>query len=215
MDGQGRTFLASRGMPWAAGTLLLVAAALALYLLTGAAASEPSRAEQPSAGDITFGPAGAGLAVIEYSDFECPFCAEYAPIMATLRQEYGDHVQFVFRFFPLQNHKYGMASARAAYAAHLQGKFWEMHDLLYARQEQWSKSDDARPYFDRYAERLGLDVDRFDADMDARSTLDFIARQAAEGRQAGVTHTPWFVVGDSSVLPRDVDQFRTLIEAGL
>jgi protein-disulfide isomerase len=211
----GRSIFAAKGVPWAVGSLLLLLAAVSLYAFTGAAASEPSKASAPTSGDITYGPADAALSVIEYSDFECPFCAEYAPIMATLREKYGDQVQFVFRFFPLSNHEYGMISAQAAYAASLQGKFWEMHDLLFNNQKEWSESSDPTPYFDSYAESLGLDIEKFHTDMNAQTTIDFINAQKAEGEKAGVSHTPWFVVGDSAVLPRSLDEFEKLIEAGL
>jgi protein-disulfide isomerase len=194
---------------------MLAVAAIVLYLFTGAAASAPSRAQPAGAGDIAYGPSDAALTVIEYSDFECPFCAEYAPIMAQLREKYGDRVQFVFRFFPLDSHPNGMISAKAAYAAHLQGKFWEMHDLLFERQEEWSGASDPRSYFDGYAESLGLDVDQFRSDMDDPATTSFITAQHAEGTAAGVSHTPWFVVGDTAVLPRSLEDFERLIEARL
>ena len=211
----GRASFAAKGVPWVAASLLLALAVLGLYFFTGAAASEPSRAPAPASGDITYGPANAALSVIEYSDFQCPFCAEYAPIMATLREKYGDRVQFVFRFFPLSNHEYGMISAQAAYAASLQGKFWEMHDLLFNNQKEWSESADPTPYFDSYAESLNLDIDQFHKDMNAQTTIDFINAQKAAGEQAGVTPTPWVVVGDSAVLPRSLDEFEKQIEAGL
>ncbi len=201
--------------PWATGTVLLVLAAVALYFFTGEAASEPSRSQPPQANDITFGPRDAGVVVIEYSDFQCPFCALYSPIMKTLREQYGDRVLFVFRFFPLSTHEYATVAAKAAYAAHLRGKFWEMHDLLFERQDEWVESPDPRTVFDTYAQSLGLDLDRFHADMDDPATTGFITRQAEEGTRAGVTHTPWFVVGDSVVLPRSLEEFQKLIEAEL
>ena len=205
----------ARTAPWLGGTVLLLAAAVLLYAFTGAAASEPSRAAQASAHDISFGPANAPLTVIEYSDFQCPFCAQYAKWLTTLRQRYGDRVRFVFRFYPLANHQYATIAAKVAYAAFLQGKFWKMHDLLFKNQKQWSESDDPRPFFDSYAKTLGLDLDKFHADADARSTADFIKRQAAEGKAAGVTHTPWFVVGDQVVLPRSLEEFDKLIREAL
>jgi protein-disulfide isomerase len=211
----GRTILAARGVPWIIGSVLLLAAAASLYAFTGRAASEPSSAPAPKSSDISYGPTDAQQLVIEYSDFQCPFCSQYAKIMAQLRQEYGDRVRFVFRFFPLSNHEYGMISARAAYAASLQDKFWEMHDLLFDKQKEWSESSDPTLYFDSYAKSLGLDIDQFHEDMDAQSTTDFINSQADAGTAAGVTHTPWFVVGDRSVLPRTIEEFRKLIEAGL
>ena len=90
-----------------------------------------------------------------------------------------------------------------------------MHDLLYEHQEEWAESGDPRPHFDSYAQSLGLDMDQFQADIDAQSTIDFIERQREEGDCAGVSHTPWFVIDDSAVLPRDIDQFRRLIEDAL
>jgi protein-disulfide isomerase len=204
-----------KGMPWAIGSLLVVLAAVALYTFTGAAASEPSRAPQATTSDISYGPADADLTVIEYSDFQCPFCAHYGPIMDTLRTEYGDRVRFVFRFFPLSDHEHGMSSAQAAYAAHLQGRFWEMHDLLFERQEEWSQSTDPTPAFESYAQSLGLELERFRSDASAQSTVDFIEGQRAAGDEAGVSHTPWFVVGDDAVLPRTLEEFRKEIEARL
>ena len=90
-----------------------------------------------------------------------------------------------------------------------------MHDLLFKDQKAWSASADPRALFDGYAQSLGLDLARFHADMDAQSTLDFIAREAAAGDKAGVSHTPWFVVGDNVVLPRDLQQFGKLIRDAL
>jgi len=214
MSASGRS-LASRAAPWAGASALVLVAAVALYFFTGAAATEPSKSAAPTANDITYGPADAQLSVIEYSDFECPFCAAYATWLGKLRQKYGDHVQFVYRFYPLANHKYATISAKVAYAAYLQGQFWEMHDLLFKNQKEWVSSDDPRPYFDSYAESLGLDMDKFHADADAQATTDFIKRQAAEGKKAGVKHTPWLIVGDEVVLPRSFEEFDKIIQEKL
>jgi protein-disulfide isomerase len=90
-----------------------------------------------------------------------------------------------------------------------------MHDLLFERQDEWASSSDPRPLFDSYAESLGLDLDQFHADTDAQSTLDFIKKQATAGKDAGVSHTPWFVVGGESVLPRSLEQFDQAIQERL
>ena len=214
MSASGRS-LASRAAPWAGASALVLLAVVVLYFFTGAAATEQSKAAAPTANDITYGPADAQLSVIEYSDFECPFCAAYATWLGKLRQKYGDQVQFVYRFYPLANHKYATISAKVAYAAYLQGQFWEMHDLLFKNQKEWVASDDPRPFFDAYAESLGLDMDKFHADADAQSTTDFIKRQAAEGKKAGVKHTPWLIVGDEVVLPRSYEEFDKLVQAAL
>jgi protein-disulfide isomerase len=211
----GNHLIAAKGAPWVGGSLLLVVAVAAIALFTGAAASEPARTPPPGPEDISYGPADAPLAVIEYSDFQCPFCAEYASILKSLREKYGDQVKFVFRNYPLAKHQWATIAAKAAYAASLQGKFWEMHDLLFENQKEWSESDDPRPYLDGYAGSLGLDLDKFHADADAQSTTDFIAKQAAEGKKGGVSHTPWLVVGDSVVLPRSLEEFDKLIQEAL
>ena len=202
-------------IPWVGATALIGLAVIALYLFTGAAATRPSTAAPVAASDITFGPAGARVTVIEYSDFQCPFCAEYATWMRRLREKYGDRARFVFRNLPLAKHRWATLAARVAYAASLQGRFWEMHDLLYQRQEEWADSTDPRPLFESYARSLELDMQRFRDDADAQSTLEFVRRQAAEGQTAGVTHTPWFVVNGESVLPRSLEQFERLIEERL
>ena len=214
MSRSGSSFV-SKTAPWAGATALVVLAVVALYLFTGAAATQASKAAPVSSTDITYGPKDAKLTVIEYSDFQCPFCAVYAPILDQLRQKWGDQVQFVYRFYPLSNHKWAVFAAKAAYAAYLQGKFWEMHDLLFKNQDQWAGSTDPRPYFDKYAKSLGLDITKFHNDADAQSTADFISKQAAEGKAAGVTHTPWFVVGNKSVLPRSFEQFDKVIREAL
>jgi protein-disulfide isomerase len=192
-----------------------VAAVVLLYFFTGAAATEESSAAPVSAADVTYGPADAAVTVIEYSDFQCPFCAEYAGWMTQLREKYGDRVQFVFRNYPLAKHEWAQFAAQVAYAASLQGKFWEMHDLLYERQDEWAAASDPRPLFDSYAESLGLDLDKLHADADAQSTVDFIKEQALKGKAAGVNHTPWFVIGGESVLPRSLEQFEKAIQTAL
>ena len=184
--------MAWRGAPWTIGTIVLVVGALAVSFQTGSPDVQAATVGQDYSADLTYGPPDAKVVLVEYADFQCEACAEYARLLAPLRSEYKDKVLFVFRNFPLKNHPYSSISAHVAYAASLQGKFWEMYDLLYERQGEWSGSDDPRPYFDAYAAELGLDMEKFHADADAQSTADFVSRQAAEGSEGGVTHTPWF-----------------------
>ncbi len=209
-----RTLSRWAGAPWAAITFVLVLAAVLLYTLTGPASGSSSLAPGPSADDITLGPADAATVMIEYSDFQCSYCAAYAGLLLPLRDQYQGRVRFVFRFFPLSNHPFGQASAQAAYAAHLQGKFWEMHDLLFANQQDWSDASDPTPYFEAYASALGLELDRFRADYAAPATREFILAQKAGAETAGIDHTPWFIVNGKVVTPRTAGQFQELWEAG-
>ncbi len=205
----------ARILPWAAATLLLAAAVAGIGLFTGSAASEPSRVPAVTADDIAYGPAGAALTVVEYSDFQCPFCAQYARWLKVLHERYGDKVRFVYRFYPLATHQYSDIAARVGYAAWKQDRFWEMHDLLFANQDAWARSDDPRPLFDDYATQLGLDLEQFHNDADSQAAADFITAQAAAGKAGGVKHTPWLVVGDRAVLPRSLEEFDKLIREAL
>ena len=206
------SLLSWKGARWVLGTVALLAAAGALYVATGDSAGGVSKAPPVSADDMSFGPAGAPVVLIEYSDFQCGYCAGFSGMLKPLRAQYGDRVRFVFRFFPLANHEYGMLSAQAAYAAALQGKFWEMHDLLFENQQAWAESSDPRPYFDAMAEHLNLDLDRFHEDADAPSTIAFIQEQKKAGEAAGVSHTPWFIANGQVVIPRSTADFERVFE---
>ncbi len=214
MSTPGSSFIAKTA-PWAGATALVVLAVAVMYFFTGAAATEKSSAAPVSSSDITYGTGDPQLTVIEYSDFQCPYCAQYAKWLTQLRDKYGDRVQFVYRFYPLSTHQWATLAAKVAYAAYLQGKFWEMHDLLFQKQPEWEVSADPRLLFESYAGSLGLDMQQFRDDADAQSTTDFIKKQAAEGKKAGVDHTPWFVIGDKSVLPRSLEQFDKAIQQAL
>ena len=201
------------GIPWAAATIVLVLAAGILYVSTGTAAGE-SKAPATTATDISLGPAGAKVVMVEYSDFQCQYCAQYASLLSPLREKYKDRVLFVFRFFPLENHPFGMVSAQAAYAAYLQGKFWEMHDLLFTNQQDWSTAAAPETYFEAYASALGLDLEKFRTDYAAQTTQDYILGEKAGGKQAGVEHTPWFIVNGTIVTPRTTAEFESLWQVG-
>src|SRR5581483_10583175 len=99
----------------------------------------------------------AGVTLVEYGDYECPFCGQYYPIVKQVEQEFDQQIHFQFRNFPLVSiHQNAFAGARAAEAAALQNKFWEMHDTLYQNQTQWSQSSDPTTFFNQYAQQLGL-----------------------------------------------------------
>ncbi len=201
-------------MPWASATALVVVAVLALYLFTGAAATEAFEAPPVAATDITFGPDDPELTVIEYSDFQCPFCAEYAKWMTQLREKYGDRVQFVFRNYPLADHEGPPSPPRSPTPHRSRANSGRCTTCCTSGRTSGPRPATAAA-LDRYAESLELDMDQFHTDADAQSTLDFIKKQAEAGKAAGVSHTPWFVVGDESVLPRSLEQFEQAIEKRL
>jgi protein-disulfide isomerase len=144
------------------------------------------------------GDTNSPVSVIEYGDFECPACGAYFPIMQQLLQNYGSRVDFVFRNFPLTTiHPNAMIAAQAAEAAGLQGKYWPMHDLLYTDQNDWvndSTSTVVKDYFDVYASSLGLNVTKFDTDINSSAVANKIQIDMTSGNAAQVDHTPTFFI---------------------
>jgi hypothetical protein len=127
------------------------------------------------------GQADALVTIEEFGDFECPPCAGLSRSIATLKQDYGARLRVIFRHFPLEKHQHALAAAYAAEAAGLQGRFWEMHDLLYQEQRTWHYARNVQPLFTGYAQRLGLDVERFQRDSVSEEAK---ARVAADRERA-------------------------------
>lgn len=131
----------------------------------------------------------APITIVEYSDFECPYCGRAHPVIQQALSQYEGRVRLVFRHFPLSSHPHSMPAARAAVAAGNQDRFWEMHDLLFEHQRQLEEED-----LERYAQQLDLDMDRFRADMQSAATQERIEREKEEGVRLGVEGTPTFFV---------------------
>ena len=128
---------------------------------------------------------GADVTIVEFSDFECPFCQQAHPVIGAVAREHSDRVAFAFKHYPLSMHEHSRAASSAAIAAQRQGKFWEMHDVLFENQQELAPSA-----IEAYASRLGLDMERFRADMAAEETEALIERNRSEGRELGVDGTP-------------------------
>ena len=154
---------------------------------SGAAAVIEPGAEPPH----SIGEAGAPVTLEEFGDFECPPCAMLHPELKQIEHEYGQRVRIIFREFPLvPTHAHALAAARSAEAAGLQGKFWEMHDLLYQNQKLWHAAFDVRPIFEGYATQIGLDVERFKRDLGNEIVEGRIFLDGKRGHSLGVTGTP-------------------------
>lgn len=172
------------------------------------------------ASDHIRGNASSSVTIIEYGDFECPACGAYEQIMQQLTKKYGDRVGFIFRQFPLyQIHPNARISAQASEAAALQGKFWEMHDVLYSKQTEWSDiatTDIVKKNFDLYARSIGIDVDQFNTDIISSSTIAHVENQRKEGDNSQVNHTPTFFLNLNQIQnPTSVEAFSELINAAL
>lgn len=165
-----------------------------------------------SSSDITIGNKDSKVVLIEYSDFQCPACAYYYPIVKQVVDDFKSQILFSYRFFPLSSHKYANQASQAAYAAHLQGKFWEMHDLLFDNQQKWSESNEPEKIFLSYAEQLKLDIEKYKKDYSEGSTRKFIENQSNEGIVAGVNSTPTFFLNNKRIQPKSYQEFKTLIQ---
>src|ERR1051326_1282467 len=127
----------------------------------------------------------------EYGDYQCPPCGQLYPELKEIEKEYGNQVQIVFHHFPLMKiHKNALVAAHAAEAARNQNKFWEMHDLLYRNQSEWSELADPRPVFVSYANRLGLNLDAFNRDLESNQIDQKISSDIQRGTSQGVFGTP-------------------------
>jgi protein-disulfide isomerase len=139
----------------------------------------------PTLGSPVMGPASAPITLVEFSDFQCPYCSKaVAQINATL-QAYPKDVRLIFKQFPLDSHPEAAISAAASLAAHQQGKFWPMHDVMFANRSKLSRQSILA-----WAKEIGLDMKRFTADLDSDAIRKAVLRDQADGDKAGVEATP-------------------------
>ncbi len=163
--------------------------------------------------DQVKGKADAPNTLVEYSDFQCPACAQYQPMIKRFMAEAGDNVRFVYRHYPLITiHPNAKSAAIAAEAAGKQGKFWEMHDALFNTQDTWSSDRNPEFLFEDYAKSLGLDVTAFKADMKSDATKDKVERDMRSGDRSGVQSTPTFYWNGTLIQPQSYDDFKKLIQ---
>jgi protein-disulfide isomerase len=147
------------------------------------------RYEVDISGSPSTGNSDARVTVVEFSDFQCPYCARVGPTLKKVQEEYGEDVNVVFKHLPLGIHPKAPAAHAAAEAAHRQGRFWEMHDLIFANQREMSPK-----LYEEYAQQLGLDVERFRADVASSEVRKRVSADASEAGRLGVTGTPAFFI---------------------
>lgn len=185
--------------------------------------SKSGNNEAPSIGDteptnITYGEGTTGVTLIEYGDFQCPVCASYQPIVQQIKDKYGDQITVQFRHFPLAEiHQNAVVASRAAQAAHMQGQFWEFHDLLFENQSTWAQSSNATAFFETYAQQLGLDIDKFKTDMASSEVNNLVQADRGEAQRLGFTGTPTFVLDGQKLdpSPTSFEAFSTKIDEAI
>lgn len=163
----------------------------------------------PLANSPVRGPDTAKVTVVEFSDYQCPFCGQAEGLMKQVLETYPKDVRLVYKQFPLTTiHPQAMPAAKAALAAGRQGKYWEMHSLLFENQRQLGPDK-----FTEFAEKLQLDVPQFQKDMESPEVLAQINREMQDGKAADVTGTPTIFVNGKRLMNRSFDGFKQMIEA--
>lgn len=178
----------------AAVALITFGSGVALY--RSKKASAPTPISGPAGGIHVRGKADAKVTIEEFGDFQCPPCGTMSGVLHKLGDEYGSRLRLIFHHFPLAMHAHAREAAIAAEAAHEQGKFWEMHDLLYKEQAIWSNAADVPTLFNGLAQSIGLDVERFKKDVAASETLERVKKDEKLGAARGVTSTPTLFLND-------------------
>jgi protein-disulfide isomerase len=142
--------------------------------------------------DHAQGPADAPVTLLEYGDYECPYCGQAYPVVKQIQTRMGDRLRFVFRNFPLNTiHEHAGVAAQAAEAAGAQGKFWEMHDILYEHQAKLDETD-----LSTYALKIGLEIYHFNAELSSEKYVKRVREDFRGGVRSGVNGTPTFFIND-------------------
>jgi protein-disulfide isomerase len=172
---------------------------------------EPPRQRVAVAGSPSKGPAAAPVEVVEFSDFECPFCLRAYPTVNQVLSTYGDRIRFVYRNYPLPNHPNARPAAEAAQCAAEQGQFWQYYERLFADQTKLS-SDGLK----QSAAALGLDAGRFNACLDTHKYKDRVESDIKDGNEAGVSGTPAFFINGRMITgAQPFEAFKRIIDEEL
>lgn len=147
------------------------------------------------AGERTHAKGSGPVTIVEFSDFQCPACLAVQEPLKQLLTAYEGKVEFVYRHYPLVSiHKNATIAAQAAEAASIQGKFWEMHDILFAKQGEWSELGDPKEVFGGYSEQIGLDKGKFASDLESQVVKDQVNVDVLASTRYRLTGTPTFFV---------------------
>jgi len=179
---------------------------------------DPSASNSLATNHVT-GQGSSGVTLIEYADFQCPACKSFYPVIKELKTKYEKEIFVQYRHYPLEAiHANARASARAAEAAHKQGKFWEMHDALFENQEVWKDASDPLSYYKGYAQQIGVsDLAKFESDYKSSEINDIINADLKEGQKLSITATPTFVLDGKAITnnPSSAEDFYKLIDEAI
>lgn len=198
--------------------VVIVAVLVGVFAFTGKDNKSSSGNTKVTASKHITGEGKKNVTLLEYGDFQCPACQQYEAVVEQVREKYKADIYFQFRNFPLTSlHPNAFAAARAAEAANLQGKFWEMHDTLYqtANWQQWTGASAPTSFFNQYATQLSLDVNKFKEDYASDKVNDIVNADLSEANKLGLTGTPSFFLNGKKLdnVQADLEAFSKLIDA--
>lgn len=211
-------FLKTTEGKFLSGVLVIIALLFAYYFYAMSQKKElPVGEVTVSSTDHVRGAKEGTVTLVEFGDFQCPACGAYEPLVRQAMEDNKTILKVVFKHFPLtQIHQNALPAAKAVEAAGMQGKFWEMHDMLYDKQKEWSESLNSRDYFLTYATTLGLDTKKFVADMASSAIEEKILAEYKEGTELGIQGTPTFFVNGKMIeSPRSLEDFDKAISAAI
>jgi protein-disulfide isomerase len=193
-----------RLLPFAIIVIVLVAAVAAGWVVLRSSRNQPTTptSTPDPAGEVkgaepphVRGNPNAPVTLEEFGDFQCPSCGSYYPELKKMEADFGDQMKVIFRELPLlPMHEHALMAAQAAEAAGLQGKFWEMHDLLYENQTKWVEAKDLVPVFADYAKQIGINPDQFMKDLSGETVAARIFQDGKRAHSFGLRGTPSFFV---------------------
>lgn len=188
------------------------------FLSRGSFSTSPQVIESTTVSQIDYskgekiGSDSAKVKVVEFSDFECPACLTAEPFAKRIRSSYQpDQVQFIYRHFPLMQHRHSRVAAALAEAAGQQGKFWEMHDKLFETQTQWSPMDNATAFFMDLVKQLDLDETKIRQDMESGAIKSKVEADTAEANRLRINQTPTFLVNGRALKMRSYEDLNTAV----
>jgi protein-disulfide isomerase len=196
--------LMKKFLSWGIGIALV---ALGFWYVKGLAVTQTTTL--PVAGttetvehDHSMGATDSAKLLVEYSDLQCPACAAYHPLVKQVMENFGSQIRLVYRQFPLRSiHKNAQIAGQALEAAGLQGKYWEMQDILFTRQKDWDTKSNAQEIFVTYAEELKIDIEKFKTDSDSEEVKNKINADYQSGERANINSTPTFFLNGVKLEP--------------
>lgn len=222
LDKENRSNFIQKLVIWGGIALVTIAGIGLLVKISGTDSASKvetvSNIPKPSADEIIVGNKSAKLTLIEYSDFQCPACAAYNPVVNQVLSDYQGKVNLVYRFFPLTSiHKNSIVAGQAGYAAWKLGKFVEMKDELFNNQSSWENlsENDAKKAFIEYAKSIKLNPDEFEKIMVSPEANEAVLKGEKDALSLGLQGTPSFFIGDKQIKPSGYDGFKEIIDSQL